>query len=521
MASRKKKESKELGLTSSDLSKFQKEWEENERRNVPKFGVPKDTLEKLSPSERAEIWLNHVSGAINTYNYQEAVIYLISRGYSCKEQVKSILLRWKQEEHKAYDVIEYWSGLRRSRKQTSKRKIEEERKKIIENLSETTTFDLPHFWELNNHDLLIDVTDSIMFRTVEWCGIGGFDEWWERYAKELKNQVISDGFDIKYDAISANRVSFFLFNMCRSGYAFDLMHSALERYLEAMELPEKSNAFPWRRTDLKESPPMTNDYYEYASSIAFCNSILRKQESNMELVEKALNFLQKNQLQNGAWATDSRQKSGSILSTAIAIHAFCINKPRGWEITVSRAVEWLLSMQDNEGYWFEYNSQSVVYLTVLVLDAIELANGGLKTTIRALTQESKRTETKTKSSIHIEKGEVIMGDKYVAGDNIGGIQNIGNFDNVVNNLNTNGQSEIADCLTTLKNAIISSQDLTNEKKNEHIDVLKTLGEEVSKPQPNKTMIKMLGDGLLVGLKVVPDVAKAATALAPLLAQLIK
>jgi len=59
------------------------------------------------------------------------------------------------------------------------------------------------------------------------------------------------------------------------------------------------------------------------------------------------------------------------------------------------------------------------------------------------------------SSIHIEKGEIIMGDKFIAGNNVGGVQNIGRFD------------------------------------------------------------------LIGALKFIPDVVKAATALAPILASLAK
>lgn len=116
--------------------------------------------------------------------------------------------------------------------------------------------------------------------------------------------------------------------------------------------------------------------------------------------------------------------------------------------------------------------------------------------------------------------ELIMGDKLeidmsdVA--NLKGQMFIGKFNKVVADLGDSGQHEMAEALKILKEAIMSSGHLNQEAKQEHIEVVNQIGEEASKPKPNKTLLKALGDGLLVALKNVPDVIKAIAAVAPYL-----
>jgi hypothetical protein len=108
---------------------------------------------------------------------------------------------------------------------------------------------------------------------------------------------------------------------------------------------------------------------------------------------------------------------------------------------------------------------------------------------------------------------------------IGDISNVsgqilaGNFGNVVANLNASGQTELVQMLTYLREVISTSKDLPNDKKQEQIEIINQIGDEATKSKPNKTLLKMLADGLIATLKVVPDVAQAIAAVAPVLTQL--
>ena len=109
--------------------------------------------------------------------------------------------------------------------------------------------------------------------------------------------------------------------------------------------------------------------------------------------------------------------------------------------------------------------------------------------------------------------------------NVGDISNVsgqifvGNFHDVIANLNASGQIELAQALTNLRESVNASKDLPDDKKQEQIEIIDQIGNEATKARPNKTLLKVLGDGLIAALKVIPDVAQAIAAAAPVLTQL--
>lgn len=120
------------------------------------------------------------------------------------------------------------------------------------------------------------------------------------------------------------------------------------------------------------------------------------------------------------------------------------------------------------------------------------------------------------------KGEITMGDRIDIDHvtNVGGIQNVGKFaEQITSSLNTEGQRELAEALKSLIEAIAGSRHMTEVQKQEQIEVVSQIAEETVKPKPNFTLLKILGDGLILALKAVPDVAKAVAILGPLLAKL--
>ena len=116
-----------------------------------------------------------------------------------------------------------------------------------------------------------------------------------------------------------------------------------------------------------------------------------------------------------------------------------------------------------------------------------------------------------------------MGDNVhnTAGDisNVSGQIFIGKFNDVRATLNAHGQTELAQTLKLLTEAVMASQHLSEEQKQEQTEVINQIGEEAAKPKPNKTLLKMLSNGLIAVLQAIPDVAKAVAAAAPLLTQL--
>jgi len=96
--------------------------------------------------------------------------------------------------------------------------------------------------------------------------------------------------------------------------------------------------------------------------------------------------------------------------------------------------------------------------------------------------------------------------------NVGNISNvsgqlfIGQFNTVVANLNGHNQTQLVEVLKALKEAVMASQFLSIDKKQEQVDIINQIGQEAAKPDRNKTLLKMLIDGLMTASKVIPDVA---------------
>jgi squalene cyclase len=117
------------------------------------------------------------------------------------------------------------------------------------------------------------------------------------------------------------------------------------------------------------------DFLLCASSIAFCSRRLRSSQCNDQLVNEALKTILRDQSVDGPWPLWAENKVPSIEATAMCLHALSLGKPRGWDRAAAKAVKWLWSVQEREGCWSEAGQPDAVYLTVLVLDAIDLASG--------------------------------------------------------------------------------------------------------------------------------------------------
>ena len=74
---------------------------------------------------------------------------------------------------------------------------------------------------------------------------------------------------------------------------------------------------------------------------------------------------------------------------------------------------------------------------------------------------------------------------------------IGRFNDVIATLDGSGQADTAEALKLLKAAIMASQEIPEEQKQEQVEAVSQLGEEAVKPKPNRTIVKALADGLLI------------------------
>jgi hypothetical protein len=245
-------------------------------------------------------------------------------------------------------------------------------------IEERSEFQLPNFWGHHGHEQTIDAT---MLRTVDWCGVGGFDPWWRRLARRTTGDFIDGG-------VEPGSLVYWLFAMSRTQLAIKIMPRALKLALDNIELV-RTGLHPWTHWEPNAHRRRgTNEYvYEefedmaHASAIVFANYSLRpSNERPEELLDAAAGLLQKYQQKNGSWPYFSHDKESSVEATAMAIHALALHRPVGWERNVGRATAMLAASQEEGGYWVEGSCPDAPYLTVLVLDALELANGGRRVT---------------------------------------------------------------------------------------------------------------------------------------------
>jgi len=363
-----------------------KQLHENFERNRQAFEEFVRSNQHLTKLEKAEAWLKYVSENSLDNSDQESIVYLVSRGYDCSSQINNLIFNWKiatTRTIKSALSTKYVYNL-----DTGKRKLD---KKAVTNFNKVSDFlpiFLPDFWSGQEETI-----DATMLRTVEWCEIGGFDDWWARRSQEIRKSILHYGIE--------NTVprSFWLFAMCRSDYAIELMRGTLEIALETIKVSEHDEPFPWRVTRIslesfkkKKQEYVVGDVIPYAASVIFCHIRLHAIKQNEKLLNEAIELIQKSQKLDGSWGFYSGSESGNIEATAMALHAISMAKPRGWMHSAQIACDWLWSKQSVSGYWGEEVSAEPVYLSVLVLDAIELASGG-----KNFTFSKNRTKVKKSS----------------------------------------------------------------------------------------------------------------------------
>jgi hypothetical protein len=336
-----------------------------------------ETIKSLEGPAQADAWLTYISKNMNNFSDQEALVYLMSRAVPCDAEVESLIEMWK-------------AGVRRSRDRYATDPISFDRNRGIHKASAAKRPDqmieiaeippwlLPNFWGFSdNEELMIDAT---MLRTVEWCQFGGYDEWWTRLANDGRENVLRGG-------VQTLPGSDWLFHMCRSNLAISLMGNTLQRCLESIEISENGLAVPWvfsmqRKED--DIPVMRQvEHIPVACSMVFCRARLVGHDGDEALIRNALVMILRHQQDDGSWRYWADDSHPSVEATAFAIHALAIGRPLGWERACKIAREWLWSAQDADGCWCREPNKRSVYLSVLVLDAIELSHSGDQTTFNS------------------------------------------------------------------------------------------------------------------------------------------
>lgn len=212
------------------------------------------------------------------------------------------------------------------------------------------TFIAKHPWN-SGHEVI---------RVAEHCHVPDIEQWWEKWF---------DRFDQRVDRRSMDKIkaALILFDLCRSKHAVKILaddHTKLWNHTNSF-----FNELYFDPTDQREgSSPIVIAATLFAAQMTACQFV------SAEMLEESLKMLLQQQSRDGGWAHSQRMRNKlSVLSTAVAIHALAALKPSGWHEIAKRAVAWLKKVQNGYGFWSDIHFRNHVYLTVLVLDAINMA----------------------------------------------------------------------------------------------------------------------------------------------------
>lgn len=326
--------------SSKDLDAFLAEVSRREDAKRAEYRAAASTWNALPSTERAQSWLRYFAENRQCFGDLEAVVYLARTQQLEPGFVAQIDKDWRAAEQITID---------RYRRET--------RQNGPVDVSAANAFALRDFWTYSDHQE--HTIDATMLRCMEACRLSGFEQWWQRMDRSLREAAFSGGIHW-----------FTLLSLCRSTFALREMRDALSLNLQSKLA---SHIFP--------EPPWWDVHGHFgchliqASALAFASVRLGGTRTFVEAAVKDLRLHFNSEI--GAWPTVSAHPEQlGVGATALALHALKLSDAEDFEFYGKLATAWLRSKQHADGYWIEAGAPDAVWLSVLVLDALALAANG-------------------------------------------------------------------------------------------------------------------------------------------------
>lgn len=470
------------------IAEFDRYWserntKENKEREDLKSFV--ESQSELPPKERAYNFIQYYYKRYKKYyGEEEFLILLISRGIELYSNYQSsIYYSWKEAEKREKD--KFLHGFQKQANELNPSNFFDKFKNLT-----------PQFWRGRRNE--VNTIDSTFLRVIDNLKLSGFENHCLILKKDFPTNFYSDVSEI-------TPLMQYLYSVCRSEYAIELFYDKLSIIVESMINHDKYSEhriwefdhydFHYRNKEIKNSPFI-------AAGLMFVITRLGKQELYPKLLTDIKTYLLASQLDNGGWKFFSNNEDLSLESTALCIHALGIHDLKNLSYIIVKSLNELYTRQDPWGVWFENDEYFVGYefLTVLILDAIEICEGNTENITFKFNYKTEKTNSKDKTET------IVMNTYYVNNSQVGAIgENSSSNKNTFNqknyspidNLDFNSlEIELKKLLCTMKKNAKSAEDYTAIA-----DIIKA-EEETQKKNYNGVV-----EHLLKGGKWVLDTAK--------------
>jgi len=180
---------------------------------------------------------------------------------------------------------------------------------------------------------------------------------------------------------------------------------------------------------IEEDERSSQTYATLISAYIFAAYRLNKSGINQTILDKSIQYLLDHQHDSGLWAYDdtapdseeddcSEYSLGDFLNsrkhvilTAIGILALSLTDIPGAKRSIDKAASWLLQHQHSTGGWYQHGNikySHQVQTTVMVLDALELADCGKHVTFSLSNNNLKTSQTQEDEHLHVKPSSITI-----------------------------------------------------------------------------------------------------------------